>query len=80
MSINEVGDRMTYDVLLTKGPDNRYTARALLLPDLVASGADEAEALERLRAVIAEVQANSRYVLDTDHISLLQRGEANLST
>jgi predicted RNase H-like HicB family nuclease len=53
---------MTYDVLLTKGANNRYTARALLLPDLVASGANEAEALERLRAAIAEVQANSRIV------------------
>ena len=58
----EVGDPMIYDVLLTKGPDDRYTARALLLPDMVISGTDEAEVLQQLRAAIAGVQENSRII------------------
>jgi predicted RNase H-like HicB family nuclease len=53
---------MIYDVLLTKSSDKRYIARALLLPDIVVSGTDEAEALQKLRTAIAEVQANSRIV------------------
>ena len=33
---------MEHAVLLTKQPDNGYTARSLLLPEIVVSGDDEA--------------------------------------
>jgi hypothetical protein len=56
---------MIYDVLLTKSADKRYIARALLLPDIVVSGTDEAEVLQELRTAIADVQANSR-ILQVD--------------
>lgn len=53
---------MMYDVLLTKQPNSLYTARVLSLPDVVVSGADDAEVLARVRAVIAHMHANSRLV------------------
>jgi predicted RNase H-like HicB family nuclease len=56
---------MTYKVLVTKQPDNRYTARALVLPDVVASGTTEAEAVDQLRDALADLQTRSR-VVDVD--------------
>ena len=56
---------MTYKVLVTKHPDNRYTARALALPDVVASGTTEAEAVDHLRDALADLQTHSR-VVDVD--------------
>ena len=53
---------MTHKVLITQHPDNHYTARALALPDIVASGGTEQEALEKLRAAITETQVRSRVV------------------
>jgi predicted RNase H-like HicB family nuclease len=53
---------MTYRVLVTKNPNNGYTARALALPDIVASGTTESEAIEQLRAAIADLQAHSHVV------------------
>lgn len=53
---------MLYNVLLTQQPDKRYTARVLSLPDVVVSGMDDTEVLTRVRAAIANIQANSRIV------------------
>ncbi len=53
---------MMYNVLLTKQPNSQYVARVMSLPDVVVSGADDAEVLARVRAAIARVQANSRIV------------------
>lgn len=53
---------MLYNVLLTKQPNSHYVARVMSLPDVVVSGADDAEVLARVRAAIARVQANSRIV------------------
>ena len=53
---------MVYDVLLTKESDNHYTARAMLLPDIVVSGTDETRVLDDLRIALANVEANSRTV------------------
>ena len=53
---------MTYDVLVTKEKSQRYTARVLLLPDIVASGSTEEEALEQVKAAITTLRANSRIV------------------
>lgn len=53
---------MLYNVLLTKQPNSHYVARVMALPDVVVSGADDAEVLARVRAAIARVQANSRIV------------------
>ena len=49
-------------MLLTKESDNRYTARAMLLPNIVVSGTDESQVLDDLRIALADVQANSRTV------------------
>jgi predicted RNase H-like HicB family nuclease len=56
---------MTYKVLVTKQHDSRYTARALVLPDVVASGTTEAEAVDHLRDTLADLQTRSR-VVDID--------------
>ena len=56
---------MTYKVLVTKQHDSRYTARALVLPDVVASGTTEAEAVDHLRDALADLQTRSR-VVDVD--------------
>src|SRR5438046_975894 len=53
---------MTYKVLVTKQHDSRYTARALVLPDVVASGTTEAEAVDQLRDALADLQTRSRVV------------------
>ena len=49
-------------MLLTKESDNRYTARAMLLPNIVVSGTDESKVLNDLRIALANVEANSRTV------------------
>jgi predicted RNase H-like HicB family nuclease len=54
---------MTYKVLVTKQQDSRYTARALVLPDVMASGTTEAEAIDHLRDALAELQTRSRVVV-----------------
>jgi predicted RNase H-like HicB family nuclease len=53
---------MTTAVLITRYEDNRYTARALALSDVVANGASEAEAIAALRTTLAELQARSHIV------------------
>ena len=53
---------MMYNVLLTKQPNNLYTARVMSLPDVIVSGTDDAEVLARVRAAIAHMHANSRLV------------------
>jgi predicted RNase H-like HicB family nuclease len=53
---------MTTAVLITRHEDNRYTARALALSDVVANGASEAEAIAALRTTLAELQARSHIV------------------
>lgn len=53
---------MTTTVLVTRQAENRYTARALALSDVVASGASEAEAIAALRAALTELQAHSHVV------------------
>jgi predicted RNase H-like HicB family nuclease len=53
---------MTTTVLITRLADNRFTARALALPDVVASGDSEREALEQLRSTLAALAAHSHLV------------------
>ena len=53
---------MTYKVLVTKEHDSRYTARALVLPDVVAFGTTEAEAVDHLRDTLADLQTHSHVV------------------
>jgi predicted RNase H-like HicB family nuclease len=53
---------MTTAVLVTRLADNRYTARALALADVVASGASEAEAIAALRTALADLQTRSHIV------------------
>ncbi|MEZ4615363.1 MAG: hypothetical protein R2867_07600 [Caldilineaceae bacterium] len=53
---------MQYDILLTKQPANGYLARPVLMPELVVAGADEQEALDRVREAIAQATAQSRIV------------------
>jgi predicted RNase H-like HicB family nuclease len=53
---------MTTSVLITCQPDNRYTARALVLPEIVVVGATEAEAVEQLRVALADLQQHSRVI------------------
>lgn len=53
---------MATAVLVTRHPDNHYTARALALSDVVASGASEAEAIAALRDTLADLQARSHVV------------------
>ena len=53
---------MHYDVLLTKDPLNGYTARSVLIPELIVTGASEAETIERIREALAKVQEQSRIV------------------
>ena len=52
----------TYNVLLTACGENCYTARTLTLPDIVATGTSEAEALDKLRAAISDLLARSHMV------------------
>lgn len=53
---------MTYKVLVTKQTDSRYMARAFVLPDIVAYGDTESEAVDQLRVALTNVQAHSRIV------------------
>lgn len=53
---------MTSNVLITRHPDNHYTARALALPDVVASGTTEQEAVDKLRESLTALRAHSRVV------------------
>ncbi|HRW11277.1 MAG TPA: hypothetical protein P5121_39530 [Caldilineaceae bacterium] len=53
---------MQYDILLTKQPTNGYLARPVLMPELVVSGADEQEALDRVREAITQATVQSRIV------------------
>ena len=53
---------MATAVLVTRHADNRYTARALALSDVVASGESEAAAIAALRTTLADLQARSHVV------------------
>lgn len=53
---------MTTAVLITRHADNRYSARALALSEVVALGASEAEAISALREALAELQTHSHIV------------------
>lgn len=53
---------MTYDVLVTKEKSQRYTARVLLLPDIVVSGDTEEAVLEQVKTAITDLRSNSRIV------------------
>lgn len=53
---------MATNILITRQADNRYTARALVLPEIVVSGATEAEAVEHLRAALSDVKQYSRVI------------------
>lgn len=53
---------MATSVLITRQPDNRYTARALALPEIVVTGATEAEAVEQLRVALVDLQQHSRVI------------------
>jgi predicted RNase H-like HicB family nuclease len=53
---------MATSVLITRQPDNRYTARALVLPEIVVTGATAAEAVAQLRATLADLQQHSHII------------------
>jgi hypothetical protein len=53
---------MSTAVLVTRHADNRYTARALALSDVVASGTSEAEAIAALQSILADLQVRSHIV------------------
>ena len=53
---------MQFDVLLTRELNNGYTARPVLMPELIVSGDSEEEALSRVRTLIANAQVQSRIV------------------
>lgn len=53
---------MEYDILVTKQPTNGYLARPVLMPELVVSGADEAEVLALVQEAIARAAIDSRIV------------------
>ena len=56
---------MTTSVLVTRQAENRYTARALMLPDIIATGATEAEAVTQLRTTLSQLQQHS-HVIEVD--------------
>lgn len=51
-----------YDILLTKQPGNGYSARPVLMPEIVVSGADEKETLAQVCDAIVNQQTQSRIV------------------
>ena len=51
-----------YDIRLTKHPRNGYTARPVLLPEIVVHAEDEGEALNLVSEAIADLQNKSRIV------------------
>ncbi len=53
---------MSTAVLVTRYADNRFTAHALALSDVVTTGASEAEAITALHATLADLQARSHIV------------------
>lgn len=53
---------MAYDILVTKHLNNGYSARPLLWPELVLSGANEAEVVESVRVALADFLAHSHIV------------------
>lgn len=53
---------MQYDILLTKHPNNGYTARPLLLPEIVVHADNESEVLNLVSEAIADLQNHSRIV------------------
>lgn len=53
---------MQYEILLTKNPQNGYTARPFALPELTVAADNEAEALALVRQAIADLQQNSHIV------------------
>jgi len=55
-------ETVTTAVLITRHADNRYSARALALSDVIASGTSEAEAIAALRTALAELQAHSHII------------------
>lgn len=56
---------MIAKVLVTRQADGCYTARALAVPDVVASGATEADAVDGLRHALDDLRARS-HVVDVD--------------
>lgn len=53
---------MRYEIVVTKDVNNGYSARPVLFPDVVVTGADEQETLERVRTAIVDLQSTSRIV------------------
>lgn len=53
---------MRYEIVVTKDVNNGYSARPVLFPEVVVTGADEQETLERVRAAIVDLQSTSRIV------------------
>ena len=53
---------MQYQVVVTKHLDNGYTARPILFPEVVVTGTDEAETLDRMRTALLDVQSHSHIV------------------
>lgn len=53
---------MTYDILVTKHLNNGYSARPLVWPELVLSGASEAEVVGRVRTALADFLTHSHVV------------------
>ena len=53
---------MQYDILLTKHPNNGYTARPILLPEIIIHADDESKALSLVGEAIADLQNSSRIV------------------
>lgn len=53
---------MHYDILLTKHAHDGYTARPLLWPEIVVSGADKAAVLEAVRSALADSLVESTIV------------------
>ena len=51
---------MLYDVVLTETADDRYTARAVLFPELVVSGSNETDVLQQMQKAISRVHTRSR--------------------
>src|SRR5437867_3771256 len=60
--IEKMVSSMTSSVLVTKNPGDGYTARALALPEIVASGATETEAIAQLRAALVDLRVHSRVI------------------
>ena len=53
---------MTYDILVTRIDSKQYTARALLFPNIMATGHNEQEVLGQVQTAIADLRTKSRIV------------------